>query len=924
MSRRILLPAGADLAGFLAGRLDAGPDWSGRAVVFPHDRPRHALNRRLAEQSGGPFLPPAYFTLPRFQEEVLRLAGAEPAFIAPLDALDLMMALLEAETVGELGRLRNRPALAWSWAGRLVEAMDELDAEMVPVEGPLLRAKPELPAASRFGEAVLDRLAGLRRAWHASLAARGLLTRGMAGWRAAEAVQGVPSVRWEELMLVLPEGLTRSEAALVRALARNPGVVLIAHGAVPMALSGLDFEPVGEDLPGPEASFHSAFDTHSEIEALRRALAVLPAEELRNSAVILLKEEALIPLLEQVLAGLGVEYNISLGYPFKRTPIYALVRGLMDLQAGRREGLYPAPLYLEVLLHPYVKNLPSGPLRAEDARIVAQAVNGHLGEQGQLHFDPHALAGNRALLEGTVRRLSGRVPEAGVGEHLEFLHRLLLRPFETAGTLRGVSSALRALLRALVSAGEVEGYAFTGEFFNTLYGFLDGMEASTLADRPLESPFLYDLFVSLLGEARVSFTGLPMQGLQVLGFLEARHLAFGRVFVLDANEGVLPALTMEDPLLPLAVRRGLGLPGPAERQAAAATRFDRLLAGCRSAEVLFIEGEEAMPSRFILRRIWDRERRTGVLEKRKGAPVALALKIARAAPPSVPKSAAVVEALREREWSPSSLDAYLACPLRFYYGKVAKLEEREALEEGFDAPTAGLILHRAMQSLYEPRRGRTLGGADYAAMSGAVSASLDAAYAERGWEKRGEAYLIFRLMARRIGRFLREEEAADRLRPDRLEWDARATAGRWRFKGILDRLDRRMDGGVRILDYKSGEARGFVKRADAPCLGRQACVASGMGSFQMPVYALLVREAMGIPYGEMEVVTASLRTFKSESLFKGIGDPARWMEAVALPTLHSVLEEIVDPAIPFRADPAQDRHCRHCPFGALCPNGGGV
>lgn len=924
MNRRVLLPAGADLTGFLAGRLPEGPDWSRIAVVFPHDRPRHALNRRLAARAGGPFFPPAYFTLPRFQEEVLRLAGAPPALVPALDALDLMVGLLERETAGELGRLAGRPGLTFAWAARLLEAVDELDAEMVPVDRPLLEAVPDIPATSHLGEAVLDRLAALRRSFHALLGERGLLTRGLVSWRAAETALDLALDGWEDLQLVLSAGLTRSEATLVRAVGRHGSALLVAHGAVPDALAGLAFEKEGEAPAEREPVLHSGFDTHSEVEALRGILAPLPPDELERSAIVLLKEEALVPLLEHVLAGLGVPYNISLGYPFKRTPLHALVRGLLELQAGRRDGLYPAPLYREVFLHPYVKNLGSGALDAEGARIVAQSVGEHLAAQGKLHFDPHALASNEPLLAETVRRLAGRSTEAGVAEHMDFLHGTFLRPFEAARSLRGLAAALRGALGTLVAGGEAAGYPFSGEFFHALYGFLDGVEASTLADRPLQAPYLDELFVSLLGETRVSFTGLPMQGLQVLGPLEARHLYFEHVFVLDANEGVLPSVTVEDPLLPLAVRRGLGLPGPEGRQAVASRRFDGLLAGCRSAHVLFLEGEDQMPSRFILRRLWARERRTGAIEKGKGAPVALGLALDPAPLPVVPKSEAVVRALREREWSPSSLDAFLACPLRFYYGKVAGLEEREALEEGFDAGAAGLILHRALQELYQPHAGRLLGAPEYAAMAAAVGPCLDRAFDERGWDKRGEAYLIHRLMARRIERFLQEEAAAGAVRPDRLESTLRGRAGGWRFKGILDRLDFGDGGRVRILDYKSGEARGFLKRASAPLLGREACVAGRVGSVQMPIYALLVREAMGVPFGGMEVVTVSLRSFERQELFKGVADPDGWMGSVALPTLFSLLEEAADPAVPFRASPAEERHCRTCPFGALCPQGGGV
>lgn len=47
-------------------------------------------------------------------------------------------------------------------------------------------------------------------------------------------------------------------------------------------------------------------------------------------------------------------------------------------------------------------------------------------------------------------------------------------------------------------------------------------------------------------------------------------------------------------------------------------------------------------------------------------------------------------------------------------------------------------------------------------------------------------------------------------------------------------------------------------------------------------------------------------------------DPEAFMRDIALPCVLNLLREILDPAVPFEADPADARTCAQCAFGALC------
>ena len=68
------------------------------------------------------------------------------------------------------------------------------------------------------------------------------------------------------------------------------------------------------------------------------------------------RPESLIPVLTEVASKLD-EFNVSMGYPVKRSPIYVLFDALFAAQENKKEKKYYVRDYLNLLRHPLVKNL---------------------------------------------------------------------------------------------------------------------------------------------------------------------------------------------------------------------------------------------------------------------------------------------------------------------------------------------------------------------------------------------------------------------------------------------------------------------------------------------------------------------------------------------------------------------------------------
>jgi hypothetical protein len=198
--------------------------------------------------------------------------------------------------------------------------------------------------------------------------------------------------------------------------------------------------------------------------------------------------------------------------------------------------------------------------------------------------------------------------------------------------------------------------------------------------------------------------------------LETRLLRFSRVFVVDATEDKLPGPPVRDPLLPDSLRGVIGLPDARDRDQLAAHTFHRLLAGADEAFIYWQEGVQPsglldtarQRSRLVEELIWKEEQSLKHLLEPGRRPLrAAATRLVpprrrRLVLPRTPALHARMAAILARGLSPARRDAYLACPLAFYYGHAAGLAAPETVNEGDDPAAVGELLHEVLRRAYVP------------------------------------------------------------------------------------------------------------------------------------------------------------------------------------------------------------------------------
>jgi inactivated superfamily I helicase len=148
--------------------------------------------------------------------------------------------------------------------------------------------------------------------------------------------------------------------------------------------------------------------------------------------------------------------------------------------------------------------------------------------------------------------------------------------------------------------------------------------------------------------------------MQVLGALETRNLHFERVFVLDANEGVLPEAGAAGTLLPFAVRRALKLSTAQDQEQIAAYHFAQLSAGARELHMFSVESGEKERSRFAEQLLWEMQKKKGTTGgSNLVRQIQYRVSLEARPPAAVEKTSEVADWLRVHEHSATGLNDYL-------------------------------------------------------------------------------------------------------------------------------------------------------------------------------------------------------------------------------------------------------------------------
>ncbi len=656
-----------------------------------------------------------------------------------------------------------------------------------------------------------------------------------------------------------------------------------------------------------------------------------------QTAVVLADEELLIPMLNALPRDLN-GLNVTMGYPLSKTNLFAFVDAVFSLylNASRRPGHPPAFYHKDVsrlMGHSLSRLLagegPHGPCPETVARRLPES------NRNFLDFDtlcsmsdhPEAFRSAFAFLSADWQQDMGSIFPALTG-----LTDAFDRNFRNKAATQG-----RDIVHTPFFA-DFESLVYFARIFRRMEAFL------------IQYPFLGSLKTiagmirQAASETRLSFSGEPLQGLQVMGMLETRSLDFRNVVLLSANENILPRPRQKNSFIPYEVKKTFGLRLYHEQDAIYSYHFYRLLQRAENIYLIYNTQTEDIgsseKSRYIsqmLHELPSYNPHITISEQIVSLPPA----------PSGQKPGLVVEktpdimerlyGIAEKGFSPSALGLYINCSLQFYFERLARLEEAGAVEETIEATTLGSVVHGVLETIFRPFVGKVLTPGHLRGMHDHLGECLDREFDSQyhgGDLGSGKNLLLYNLARRYIENLLGEEirlldhMAASKQLITLVALEEPLTAAlvpapagsrlqAVNISGKADRIDRIADI-LRVIDYKTGRVKQGelnFKDWDEPLTRSDKAKA-----FQLLTYAWLCQKNYPeIPLVEPGIVSmrnpsAGLQTMKFPG---GSGSLAPGQMDHFEKALKQIVDQIMDPGRAFVQTPELD-NCKWCSFATLC------
>lgn len=690
----------------------------------------------------------------------------------------------------------------------------------------------------------------------------------------------------------------------------------------PNALSKESFQDV--DSENINVKIVAAPSTVAQTKLIPRILEEMKTQGAKldvSTAIVLPKENILLPTLQAIPESVEL-LNITMGYPLRETPAFSLAELLVKLQINGRkskdgeESFYHRDV-LGLLNHPYIRICEPN----EALRIVSEIKRRN--------------------------RIYAKQTEVATTSLLESIFKIIENEESITKYITSICNQVSQVIAVKSKDEENQAFRIDLEFLFALFKSLKRVDGALNDFNFTVSSRVYlQLLRKVFAQERVSFTGEPLMGLQVMGFLETRALDFENIIILSFNDDVLPGRNHPVSFITPSLRVAFGLPDYKHHDAVYAYYFYRLLNRAKNVYLVYSNKAEGLSSGEVSR-FGMQLQMEQMIDRVETISVDYNLSLTPPLPITINKDPNVMDKLianlskkgKGISLSPSGLTSYLTCPLRFYFRYVVGIDEEEEITEEVGALEFGKIIHNTMEELYKPYQGNNVSSEVVKSIrsnSKHIDDTLSRVFSEiffndnstKPLSLSGRNLLAYNAMLYTINKMLMvdEDRAPFHLVSHELEvFKLVEIAGyQVRLGGFIDRVEIK-DGTVWSIDYKTGkssDSKGKFEIIDE--LFDPEKIDNKKEVFQTFCYALALTDIY--PSSPIKPALWFVKTAKGtkdfnisqgkSKAYKSVDDFRVYQEEFKF-GLTGLLSEIFDPNIPFMQTDDSDR-CRNCPFNILC------
>lgn len=646
----------------------------------------------------------------------------------------------------------------------------------------------------------------------------------------------------------------------------------------------------------------------------------------KETAVVLCNEALLQPVLHALPDNVK-HINITMGFPLSQTPAYSFVNALMELHTSGynpNNGRYLFAEVISVLKHPYTRQL------SPEAEKLEQT----LTRDNRFYPLPSELKQDNVLeLLFTPRR-----------NNLDLCSMLSEALKEVAVIYQQQAASHSDAFDQLYRESLFKTYTLVNRFHTLIESKELNVQAGTFQR----------LLTRVMSSSSIPFHGEPAIGMQVMGVLETRNLDFRHLIMLSVNEGQLPKAGGDSSFIPYNLRKAFGMTTIDHKIAVYAYYFYRLMQRAEKVTLVYNTATDGINrgelSRFMLQFLieWGypvlRKQLEAAQSPQDSTPI-----IIEKTPDIMERMKSVFDIRNNPKAliSPSALNCYLDCPLKFYYKYVALLSAPDEVTADIDSAKFGSIFHYAAEHIYKDltAHGKLISRENLETLlkdEVRLQTYVDNGFKELFFnlpqneqpEYNGIQLINSAVIVKYIQQLLRNDlryapftfVGSEQRIFENIEIYTPTGDIQSRIGGIIDRIDSKGES-LRIVDYKTGGD------ADTPANVQSLFIPDKKRSnyvFQTFLYASIVCKKLREKNDSRLVAPALLYIHRAASENYSpviqMGEPRKPKEPVDnfaqyegdfRENLKTLLEDIFNPDISFTQTEIEDK-CAYCDFRALC------
>lgn len=474
-------------------------------------------------------------------------------------------------------------------------------------------------------------------------------------------------------------------------------------------------------------------------------------------------------------------------------------------------------------------------------------------------------------------------------------------------------------------------------YFDEIFEFLEELFKNYSICNNAE--FLYNLFNSKVSEYTISFIGDAIKGMQLMGLLETRLLDFDHIILISVNEETIPVGKSTNSLLPYDLRRYFNLHSHIQKDAVYSYHFFRLIQRAKNVTLIYnadLKDGKSEKSRYINQLIYDIAPKCASIEISEKI-LNISPKLSSSKSIIIHKDGNVLQKLSQiKTLSPSAISNFIQCPLKFYFSKVAKIEEIEDITESTDDKMLGNIIHAVLEKTYKQfPKGERIREENFSMLDDSkLFEKIEQEYENLQNQKIpvedlkfGKNRLAFEVIKNFIVNFLKNEKIqvqANEIIPIDFEQKTDVEIPissniiqKIKLNGIIDRIDQ-YNGIIRIIDYKTGKVENnnltfqqFSELFTEPKLAK---------SLQLMCYSLLYYKNNQIE-GNLPIQPMII-SFKNKDIYSPINyskqntikiEEIKEFEEF----LITFIAQIFNESVPFEQT-TDSKTCSVCQFKSIC------